>query len=138
SIVSGFLFWNFPKAKIFMGDVGSSFLGFLFAVLALYALKIDFNLFLAWIICLGIFIVDATFTLVRRIFRGEKIYQAHRSHAYQYAARYFSSHTVVSLAILLINFVWLMPCAFFVLNKSISPLFGLIIAYIPLIFLAVY
>lgn len=138
SIVSGFLFWNFPKAKIFMGDVGSSFLGFLFAVLALYALKMDFNLFLAWIICLGIFIVDATFTLVRRIFRGEKIYQAHRSHAYQYAARYFSSHTVVSLAILLINFVWLMPCALFVLNKSISPLLGLIIAYIPLIFLALY
>ncbi|ELW95560.1 glycosyltransferase, group 4 domain protein [Acinetobacter baumannii OIFC338] len=41
SIVCGFLVWNFPKAKIFMGDVGSSFLGFLFAVLALYALKID-------------------------------------------------------------------------------------------------
>ncbi len=55
-----------------MGDVGSSFLGFLFAVLALYALKIDFKLFLAWIICLGVFIVDATFTIIRRILRGEK------------------------------------------------------------------
>lgn len=67
SIVCGFLVWNFPKAKIFMGDVGSSFLGFLFAILALYALKIDFKLFLAWIICLGVFIVDATFTIIRAL-----------------------------------------------------------------------
>ncbi|MBP2811677.1 MraY family glycosyltransferase [Acinetobacter baumannii] len=138
SIVCGFLVWNFPKAKIFMGDVGSSFLGFLFAVLALYALKIDFKLFLAWIICLGVFIVDATFTIIRRILRGEKIYQAHRSHAYQYAARYFDSHTPVTLAVLIINLIWLLPCAFFVLNKAISPLVGLIIAYFPLIILAIY
>ncbi|MDT1832737.1 glycosyl transferase, partial [Acinetobacter baumannii] len=87
-------------------------------VLALYALKIDFKLFLAWIICLGVFIVDATFTIIRRILRGEKIYQAHRSHAYQYAARYFDSHTPVTLAVLIINLIWLLPCAFFVLNKA--------------------
>ncbi len=70
--------------------------------------------------------------------KREKIYQAHRSHAYQYAARYFDSHTPVTLAVLIINLIWLLPCAFFVLNKAISPLVGLIIAYFPLIILAIY
>ena len=79
----GFLVFNFPPAKIFMGDVGSSTLGFLVAAFSLWASR-D-GLFPLWVAILVFspFIVDATITLVRRIFRGERVWEAHRSHYYQ-------------------------------------------------------
>ena len=54
---------------------------------------------------IGIFFVDATLTLLRRMFRGKRWYEAHRSHAYQHAARLWASHRKVTLAILGINVV---------------------------------
>ena len=83
--VMGFLFWNFPSARIFMGDAGSGFLGIVLGIQSLQAAWIAPQLLWSWIILLGVFIVDATFTLLRRLIRGEKVYEAHRSHAYQFA-----------------------------------------------------
>ena len=83
--VTGFLIWNFPPARIFMGDAGSGFLGIVLGLLAIVAGWIDPLLFWGWLILLGVFVVDATFTLARRLLRGERVYEAHRSHAYQYA-----------------------------------------------------
>ncbi|MFZ5594709.1 MAG: MraY family glycosyltransferase [Pseudomonadota bacterium] len=81
--VAGFLVWNWPRAKIFMGDVGSGFLGFLIAVFAL-AGEAWFGVpALLWVILYGVFWFDATITLLRRIAAGERWYAAHRSHAYQ-------------------------------------------------------
>ncbi len=81
--VAGFLLWNWPRAKIFMGDVGSSVLGFLVAVFAL-AGEVWFDVpMLLWVILYGVFWFDATLTLLRRIAAGERWYAAHRSHAYQ-------------------------------------------------------
>jgi Fuc2NAc and GlcNAc transferase len=81
--VAGFLVWNWPRARIFMGDGGSGFLGFLIAVFAI-AGEVWFGVpALVWIILYGVFWFDATVTLVRRIARGEQWYAAHRSHAYQ-------------------------------------------------------
>lgn len=79
----GFLFHNFPPARIFMGDVGSVSLGFFFGALIL--LGIRDRVFDLWvpIMVFSPFIVDATVTLVRRAIRGERIWQAHRTHYYQ-------------------------------------------------------
>jgi len=76
--VAGFVCWNFPRAHIFMGDAGSGFLGVTIAVLAIAAAWWEPQLFWSWLILLGVFIVDATFTLLRRLLRGEAVYQAHR------------------------------------------------------------
>ncbi|MGH8307912.1 MAG: glycosyltransferase family 4 protein [Gammaproteobacteria bacterium] len=79
----GFLLWNFPPARIFMGDAGAVSLGFLAAVLTLWANQQ--NIFPLWIgvAVFSPFIVDATWTLMRRIIRGAKPWEAHREHFYQ-------------------------------------------------------
>lgn len=79
----GFLISNFPPARIFMGDVGSSTLGFLFAAMSLWAANERiFPLWLA-ILVFSPFVVDATVTLIRRLAQGEKIWLAHKTHYYQ-------------------------------------------------------
>lgn len=80
---AGFLVWNFPPARIFMGDTGSSVLGLLAAALSLYGDAAD--LFPLWIAVLVFspFIVDATVTLVRRSLQGQRIWKPHRDHYYQ-------------------------------------------------------
>lgn len=136
--VLGFLLWNFPKAKIFMGDACSGFLGLILGIFALIALKVDIALFCAWLICLGVFIVDATFTLIRRVITGHKMYDAHRSHTYQILSRHFNSHTPVTLAVAAINIFWLLPIAYFVATQNYAyPELGILIAYLPLIILAI-
>ncbi|MBL1259529.1 MAG: glycosyltransferase family 4 protein [Thiotrichaceae bacterium] len=81
--VAGFLWFNFPPAKIFMGDAGSSTLGFLVAAFSLWASAE--KIFPIWVALLVFspFIVDASVTLLRRLFQGEKIWEAHKSHFYQ-------------------------------------------------------
>ena len=79
----GFLRHNFNPAKIFMGDVGSAFLGFTFAFIALAALHRTPRVALAGVLLLWPFIFDSGFTVIRRFMRGENIFVAHRSHLYQ-------------------------------------------------------
>ncbi len=134
--VLGFLLWNFPPARIFMGDAGSGFLGIVLGVLSLQAAWISPVLLWGWLILLGVFIVDATLTLLRRLLRGEKVYEAHRSHAYQYASRQFGRHLPVTLAVLAINLFWLLPMAVVVTLGWLDGLLGLVLAYAPLVLLA--
>ncbi|RML63481.1 Glycosyl transferase, group 4 protein [Pseudomonas syringae pv. maculicola] len=89
-----------------------------------------------WLIVLGVFIVDATVTLIRRLLRGEKLYEAHRSHAYQFASRHYGSHRPVTLAVGLINLLWLLPVAMWVALGGGDGLAWTAIAYVPLILLA--
>ncbi len=95
----GFLFANFPPAKIFMGDVGSAFLGFVFATLAIIAARYDqsHTSFLVMPLLLFHFIYDTFFTFVRRLFAGDNVTQAHREHLYQLMARLGFSHMEVTL-----------------------------------------
>lgn len=80
---AGFLVWNFPPARIFMGDVGSSSLGLLAAALSLWADRSGlFPLWLA-VLVFAPFVFDATVTLARRTLRGERVWEAHRNHYYQ-------------------------------------------------------
>lgn len=136
--VAGFLVWNYPPAKIFMGDAGSGFLGIILGLFSLQATNEAPQFFWSWLILLGVFIVDATWTLARRFLRGEKVYEAHRSHAYQSASRYYSSHKTVSLAVAAINIGWLLPVALWVGLGGLNGLLGIGIAYLPLLLLAIH
>jgi Fuc2NAc and GlcNAc transferase len=110
---AGFLFWNWPPAKIFLGDVGSGYLGYVIAVLALAAGRLDPVALYAWVILGGAFWVDATLTLVRRALRREALHRAHCSHAYQALARRWGRHQRVTLTVMGINILWLFPWALF-------------------------
>lgn len=134
--VLGFLFWNRPPARIFMGDAGSGFLGIVVAILSLWHGYQQPQLFWAWFVLQGCFMVDATTTLLRRLRRGEKASQAHRSHAYQYAARRHGSHSVVTLACGVLTVLWLLPIAAAVALGVVEGLAGVAVAYAPLVFLA--
>lgn len=134
--VAGFLFWNFPPAKIFMGDAGSGFLGITLGALCVQGAWASQTMFWCWVILMGVFIVDATYTLIRRLARGEKVYEAHRSHAYQFASRQFGKHLPVTVAVLGLNLVWLLPLAIAVALDVLSGPVGVLIAYTPLIGLA--
>jgi len=94
------------------------------------------HLFWSWFILGGTFMVDATTTLVRRVRRGERPHEAHRSHAYQYAARKHGSHKKVALAYGCINIVWLLPIALLVALGMLDGAAGTVIAYAPLVWLA--
>jgi Fuc2NAc and GlcNAc transferase len=107
----GFLLWNWPPAKIFMGDVGSGYLGYVIAVLALAAAKHNPVALWEWWILGGVFFVDATATLLRRLLRGERVYEAHRSHAYQWIARRWGGHLPATLSVVAVNLLWLCPWA---------------------------
>ena len=100
---AGFLVFNWPPAKIFMGDVGSGFLGYTFAVLALASENMTDVPLIAWMVLLSVFIVDATATLVKRILQGKKFTEAHREHGYQRAVQSGFSHRKVTLWITAIN-----------------------------------
>ena len=79
----GFLSYNFPPARIFLGDVGSSVLGLLAAAMSLWGASLGlFPLWVGWLV-FSPFIVDATWTLLRRVINGEPFWRAHRSHHYQ-------------------------------------------------------
>ncbi|CEK10243.1 MraY family glycosyltransferase [Legionella hackeliae] len=135
--VGGFLCWNFPPARIFMGDAGSGFLGITLGVLSIEGGKIDSNFFWSWLILLGVFIVDATITLFRRALNKEVLLQAHRSHAYQNISRRYNSHLPVTVGTLLINVLWLLPIAVTVSFGIVSGILGLVLAYVPLAILAI-
>ena len=132
----GFLGWNWPPAKIFMGDVGSGFVGLALGVLALQTMR-DCGMAI-WVplILLASFTTDASVTLLRRVLRGEKWHAAHRTHAYQWLSRRWGSHLKVVLALLAGNLIWLLPLA---LLAQRFPQHGWMIAavaYLPLIALA--
>lgn len=113
---AGFLLWNWPPAKIFMGDVGSGYLGYVIAVLAVAAAREHPAAIFVWLILGAVFFIDATVTLVRRLIRGQRAYEAHCSHAYQILARRWGSHRRVTLTVLLVNLLVLWSAAWWAIR----------------------
>jgi len=99
----GFLPWNWAPAKIFMGDVGSVFLGLLLGAAGLAADHTGAVPAPLWALLLGPFLFDATLTLIRRMVRGEPWRSAHRSHAYQRAVQSGLGHGAVTSWVLVLN-----------------------------------
>ncbi len=132
----GFLIWNWPPAKIFMGDVGSGFLGFSFATLIFASAWIDFTLLWPWLILLAAFIADSTYTLGVRILTRQRFFEAHRLHTFQKLALKWGSHKKVTLAFSAVNVVWLLPLAYLSLvHREFGPLLTAV-AYAPLLAVA--
>jgi Fuc2NAc and GlcNAc transferase len=146
--VTGFLVWNWPPAKIFMGDAASGFLGFSLGVFACFSALYNPISLWSWVILLGLFVVDASWTLLVRMIQGEKWYRPHAKHAYQILARRCQSrylgqgyrseqarmlaHRWVVLRGLVINLFWLIPLAWI---ASLWPDYGVflvILAFLPL------
>lgn len=100
--VLGFLPHNWPPATVFMGDVGSAYLGYTFAGLAVVSTnETDGSFpFAVWPILLAPFLFDTSFTLLQRVARGERWYEAHREHLYQRLVRSGWPHRAVTLTYL--------------------------------------
>jgi Fuc2NAc and GlcNAc transferase len=132
----GFLILNWPPASIFMGDVGSGFLGIVSAGLALLSGFADPLLPVAWVILMAVFVSDSGLTLLRRALRGERLYEAHRMHAYQHASRRLRSHAKVTASVAVINLLWLLPMAALAAAGRLAPVPAVAIAYLPVLGLA--
>jgi Fuc2NAc and GlcNAc transferase len=122
--VLGFLYWNWGNAKIFMGDVGSTLLGYNIAIFTVYYTSENPLNIWVWIIIFGLFWFDATLTLLRRVSNGEKLSEAHKKHAYQRLTQVGWSHTKVVIYSLIINFSLLY---FILLGVNIFMLFFIMI-----------
>jgi len=149
--VLGFLAWNMPPARIFMGDVGSSFLGFVIGVFALYSVVEGMLNIFTWLIILACFVGDTTFTLLRRMARGDTWYEGHCTHTYQKAALLLAqrstsprksrqrayAHRVVIGIMALINLIWLLPLAWLAQAYPFWGLFFVFLGYAPIIVIAI-
>lgn len=109
--VFAFLQFNWPPATIFMGDVGSTWLAFVMFVIAAFSVRDGWSTTPSWLILGGVFMADSTTTLLRRMLRGTRWFEAHRSHAYQRLAVRLNAHRPVTLLTIGINVLWLAPCA---------------------------
>ncbi|GBE09377.1 putative undecaprenyl-phosphate N-acetylglucosaminyl 1-phosphate transferase [bacterium BMS3Bbin11] len=133
----GFLRWNWSPAKIFMGDVGSLALGAFFAIIALIGSSILNIPFIAFLILYAVYLADSGVTLLYRMIKRERWWQAHRSHFYQRAVQSGYSHAQVSLAVMVINLLLAVLASLVVagvLDANIALLASLIILA-PLMFL---
>ena len=129
----GFLLWNLPPASIFMGDVGSGFVGIMLGIIGLVEFGQSLQDGAAWLILLAVFITDATVTLFRRWRSGVSVSTAHRTHAYQRLSRRFGSHRPVTLLVALLNLFWLLPLALLVQRGMLGAPLGLAAAFLPLV-----
>lgn len=126
--VLGFLYWNWGNAKIFMGDVGSTLLGYTLAIITLYYANIEASNLWIWITLYGVCWFDATFTLLRRKFNNEKISQAHKKHAYQRLTQAGWSHSKVTLYALGLNVI-LFLLIYFIPNVAASFVLSFVLLY---------
>ena len=126
--VLGFLVWNWHKAKIFMGDVGSTLLGYNVAIFTIYYANQESSNFWIWIMLFGLFWFDATLTLFRRYKNAERLSQAHRKHAYQRLTRSGWAHDRVVLFSILVNVV-LFGLVYFISNVFIAFFVSLVVLY---------
>jgi Fuc2NAc and GlcNAc transferase len=131
--VLGFLYWNWNKAKIFMGDVGSTLLGYNIAIFTIYYANQEATNFWLWIILFGLFWFDATLTLIRRKLNKEKLSQAHKKHAYQRLTQSGWSHFKVTNYSISINLI-LFGIVYFVSNIFIAFVFALILLILTMKF----
>ena len=114
----GLLVWSWPPARIFMGDVGSGFLGFIIASLLVLSLQRGVFSLSTVLVLVSPFLCDTTITLLRRMLRGEAWYLGHRLHAYQHLARRWSGHRRVTIASIFLNVFLVAPSAWLCVTEA--------------------
>ncbi len=132
-----FLLWNWPRAEIFLGDVGSQFLGFTLGLLQIALFLKEPPLGVSAAVMTAPFWIDATWTLISRFIRGERWYLPHRSHAYQKLACRLG-HLRVTTLYLLFSLIWLLPSALWALKGGGSAMMGMAVATAPILLLMVH
>lgn len=136
--VAGFLPWNLPPARIFMGDAGSGFLGFVVACLAIESSRANPHMLWVWLILANGFVIDASVTLITRFITGQRVNEAHRNHAYQHLAQRLKSHRPVTAAYSAAVVFWLLPIAWLVCRAGLDGSLGWFISAVPLALMAVW
>ncbi len=131
--VLGFLYWNWNKAKIFMGDVGSTLLGYNIAIFTIYYANKESTNFWIWIILFGVYWFDATLTLIRRKLNGERLSQAHKKHAYQRLTQAGWSHYKVTNYSIGLNLI-LFLIVYFVSNIFVAFILSMILLILSMKF----
>ncbi|MDR1313780.1 MAG: glycosyltransferase family 4 protein [Deltaproteobacteria bacterium] len=131
-ITMAFLIFNWSPAKIFMGDIGSTFLGFVFFALGARSLLHGNYAIYSFVIIMSFFWIDATITLTRRFKAGARIFKAHREHAFHKASALFG-HWRVSAFIIMVTIAWLNPMAKLAVKRvDLAPVVTLL-AVIPIL-----
>ncbi len=131
--VLGFLVWNWHKAKIFMGDVGSTLLGYNIAIFAIYYQNSGTSI-LVWLILFGLFWFDATLTLYRRYKNKEQLSEAHKKHAYQRLTQSGWGHSKVVIYSMAVNAVLFLFAWMAMENSSLTLiLFGISVIFLYLV-----
>ncbi len=129
---AGFLPLNFPDARVFMGDVSSVPLGFIFAAFAVYGMQTGSLSLPVSILIMSVFLVDATLTLLSRVIRGERWYTAHAQHVYQRLIAQGWSHRRVLVVYQAINVVLVLPA---IVLAKIYPQYAMVTAGFTLLLL---
>jgi Fuc2NAc and GlcNAc transferase len=130
----GFIIYNWPPARIFMGDAGSIFLGYCFGALVLKSSTNGDISFWIWVIILSYFLVDTTVTLLLRIVIVRR-YLPHRSHAYQNLARIWNSHAKVTGLVMAYHFIWILPLSVWATIDNDVEIIAALLAIVPVILL---
>lgn len=132
-VTVAFLIFNWPKASLFMGDTGSGFLGFVLAGLCLYTVLSGTVSIESWLIILSVFVVDSSVTLVRRLLSRKRVFDAHRSHAYQNLSRKYNSHKIATLVYIALNLLFVTPAAFYSYYFPGNSFFAMLFVYLMLV-----
>lgn len=124
---AGFLPFNFPRARIFMGDVGSGAIGYtLGALVAVSAIRLDGRAALV-LLPISVFLIDASLTLARRVLRGERWWSPHTQHAYQAWARR-AGHITVTVAYAVVSLLVIL-CSGALVSREGAFIAGITIAW---------
>lgn len=129
AIIIGFAIWNWPPAKIFLGDVGSGYLGFMFSAFGFYTTEEKLIPLSFWMLIFTIFLCDATFTLIYRLHKGNRWDIPHKEHAYQHLVSYGATHKQVTMSILGLNCFVIFPAALAILHWPSRSLMILIVTF---------
>lgn len=132
------IIFNWPPARVFLGDAGAIPLGFFLAVLGVFAGYSDASLGLAWVIMMMPFLVDTGLTLCRRLLSGDPPHVAHRDHAYQRLVLRFGSPLPVTLGLMALQTGWQFPLAVTVVNNLLFPPLVVLLSAIPSVLVVVY
>jgi Fuc2NAc and GlcNAc transferase len=127
-VMGAFLCFNWSPARLFMGDAGSNFLGYVLVAYGLLLVAADAITVWTLLILLAVFIADTSTTLVKRLRAGVVWYHGHRSHAYQLVASAHRSHALVVEWVTAINVVWLLPLAW--LSTRVEAEQGVLVALV--------
>ena len=136
--MGGFLFYNWNPAKIFMGNTGSYFIGFLFASLALISKAHADVSFYSHLIIFGFFIFDTTFVLLRRLLQKKPLFEAHQTFIFHKLLKDDWSHGKISVFYVMVMILWLFPLANLASIYDTRGMMILMIAYFPLLVFAIY